>query len=91
MRTPKENGDGYRASSALERVNNLHGELLLVHSMADDNVHFRNTAEYSEALVQAGIQFQMQVYTNRDHGIRGGNTSYHIYSLIAKFFKTHLK
>ena len=91
MRTPKENGDGYRSSSALERVNDLHGELLLVHGMADDNVHFRNTAEYSEALVQASIQFQMQVYTNRDHGIRGGNTSYHIYSLIAKFFKTHLK
>ncbi len=91
MRTPKENGEGYTVSSAIERVNNLHGELLLVHGMADDNVHFRNTAEYSEALVQQGIQFRMQVYTNRDHGIRGGNTRNHLYSLIVDFFKTHLK
>lgn len=41
MRTPKENAEGYKASSAFTRANNLHGNLLLVHGMADDNVHFR--------------------------------------------------
>ena len=91
MRTPKENAEGYRASSALERVGKLHGKLLLVHGLADDNVHFRNTAEYSEALVQAGIQFDMHVYTNRNHSISGGNTSLHVYSLIANYFIDNLK
>ena len=91
MRTPKENADGYRLSSALERVNKLHGKLLLVHGLADDNVHFRNTAEYSEALVQANIRFDMHVYTNRNHGIYGGNTSLHVYSLIADYFIDNLK
>lgn len=91
MRTPKENADGYRVSSAMERVDKLHGKLLLVHGLADDNVHFRNTAEYSEALVQAGIFFDMHVYTNRNHSIYGGNTSWHVYSLIANYFIDNLK
>ena len=57
----------------------------------DDNVHFQNTAEYAEALVQADKQFDMQVYTNRNHGIYGGNTSVHIFTKITEYFRTHLK
>ncbi len=90
MRTPKENADGYTASSPMNRIDKLHGNLLLVHGMADDNVHFRNTVEYSEALVQAGVQFRMQVYANRNHSIYGGNTRLHLCTLLADFFKEHL-
>lgn len=64
MRTPNENASGY-AINPIERANKLHGDLLLIHGTADDNVHYRNAAEYSEALVQANKQFDMQVYTNR--------------------------
>ena len=61
MRTPKENGDGYRASSAINHVAALKGKLLLIHGSADDNVHFQNFMEYNEALVQANIQFETQI------------------------------
>ena len=74
MRTPKENGDGYQASSAISRASKLKGKLLLIHGSADDNVHLQNFMEYSEALVQANIQFDTQIYTNRNHSIFGGNT-----------------
>ena len=67
MRTPKENGDGYQASSAISRASKLKGKLLLIHGSADDNVHLQNFMEYSEALVQANIQFDTQIYTNRNH------------------------
>jgi dipeptidyl-peptidase-4 len=90
MRTPKENGEGYELSSPTSRINRLHGDLMLIHGLADDNVHFQNTAEFSEALVQANIPFQMHVYTNRNHSIYGGNTSLHLYSMIERFFKAHL-
>lgn len=90
MRTPNENPAGYD-DSPIARAEKLHGDLLIVHGTADDNVHFRNSAEYSEALVQAGKQFQMQVYTNRNHGIYGGNTRLHLYTRVAEFFMDKLK
>ena len=45
MRTPQENPDGYDQVNPMARVAQLHGALLLCHGLADDNVHFRNTAE----------------------------------------------
>lgn len=90
MRTPKENGEGYNAGSAILRAPQMQGKLLLIHGTADDNVHYQNCAEYSEALVQAGIQFDMQVYTNRNHGIFGGNTRNHLMNRVANFFINNL-
>ena len=91
MRTPKENMEGYNASSAILRADKLQGELLLIHGTADDNVHLRNASEYSEALVQADKQFDMHIYTNRNHGIRGGNTTKHLLTRVSNFFIEHLK
>lgn len=90
MRTPAENAAGYD-DCPISRAENLHGKLLLIHGTADDNVHYQNSAEYSEALVQAGKQFQMQVYTNRNHSIYGGNTRAHLYQRIADFFISSMK
>lgn len=90
MRTPKENAEGYKASSAFTRADKLHGNLLLVHGMADDNVHFQNCAEYAEQLVQLDKQFDMQVYTNRNHGIYGGNTRQHLYTRLTNFLLNNL-
>lgn len=90
MRTPKENAEGYKGSSAFTRADKLHGNLLLVHGMADDNVHFQNCAEYAEHLVQLNKQFDMQLYTNRNHGIYGGNTRYHLYTKLTNFFEKNL-
>lgn len=90
MRTPKENGEGYKTSSAITRADKLSGNLLLVHGMADDNVHYQNCAEYAEQLVQLGKQFDMQIYTNRNHSIFGGNTRMHLYTKLTNFFKNNL-
>ena len=90
MRTPNENAAGY-AINPMERAANLSGSLLLIHGTADDNVHFRNVAEMSEALVQANKQFEMQIYTNRNHSIYGGNTRYHLLTRMCDFFKRNLK
>ncbi len=90
MRTPKENGEGYDAGSPIKQAAKLQGKLLLIHGTADDNVHFQNCAEYSEALVQANKQFDMQVYTNRNHGILGGNTRNHLMNRVADFFIENL-
>jgi dipeptidyl-peptidase-4 len=90
MRTPQENASGYD-DSPLTRVEKLSGALLICHGMADDNVHFRNTSEYTEALVQADKDFSQLVYTNRNHGIYGGNTRLHLYRQCIQFFERELK
>jgi len=89
MRTPQENPDGYDISP-LHRFQKLHGDLLICHGLADDNVHFQNTAELAEQLTQANIQFEMQTYTNRNHGIFGGNTRRHLFTRIENFLDKHL-
>ena len=86
MRTPKENGSGYDVSP-VSRASKLSGRLLLVHGLADDNVHFRGAAEYTEALVQADKDFRQLTYTNRNHGIYGGNTRNHLFRQITQHFK----
>lgn len=90
MRTPKENYEGYKASSALQRAANLKGKLLIITGSADDNVHPQNTYEFVEALVQNDILFDMMVYTNRNHFITGGNSQYHIYNKMFNFLQQNL-
>ena len=89
MRTPGENGDGYDVCP-ISRASKLSGRLLLIHGLADDNVHFRNATEYTEALVQADKDFSELTYTNRNHSIYGGNTRNHLFRQITQHFKSML-
>lgn len=91
MRTPNENASGYDEVNPIARASQLHGALLLVHGLADDNVHYQNTAEYVEALVQADKDFRQLVYTNRNHSIFGGNTRNHLFRQCVNFFNEKLK
>lgn len=91
MRTPQQNPDGYDDNSPINNVEGITGNLLLIHGTADDNVHIQNTYEYTEAMVQANIPFDMHVYTNRNHSIRGANTRHHLYSKIIDSFEKNLK
>ena len=91
MRTPKENKKGYDEVNPIARASQLSGALLLCHGLADDNVHYQNTAEYVEALVQADKDFRQLVYTNRNHSIYGGNTRNHLFRQCLNFFNSELK
>ena len=90
MRTPKENPEGY-GDNAITRASKLSGALLICHGLADDNVHPQNTFEYAEALVQADKDFKENYYTNRNHGISGGNTRNHLLRQITQWFVEQMK
>ena len=91
MRTPQVNAEGYDENSPLNHAGDIKGRLLIIHGSADDNVHTQNTFEMTEKLVQAGVQFDMAIYTNRNHGIRGGNTTMHLYTKMTNFLKDQLQ
>ena len=91
MQMPKENGEGYAASSAINRIDKLNGRLLLVHGLDDDNVFFSNTTVYMQALIEKGIQFDMQVYPGKEHSLVGKSTRMHLFGKIVEFFDRELK
>ena len=91
MRTPQENPKGYDEVNPMARAPQLSGTLLICHGLADDNVHYQNTAEYVEALVQADKDFRQLVYTNRNHSIYGGNTRNHLFRQAINHFNAALR
>lgn len=85
MRTPQENPKGYDENSPINHVDKLKGNYLLIHGTADDNVHFQNAVDLMTALIKANKQFEQFSYPNKNHSIYGGNTRYHLYTLMTDF------
>lgn len=85
LKKPQDNPSGYDQNSPLNFARDLKGRYLLVHGTADDNVHVQNTMEWINALVKANKQFDQFIYPNRNHGIYGGNTRFHLYKKMTDF------
>ena len=90
MQTPQENASGYDENSPINHVDKLKGNFLLVHGSADDNVHVQNTMEMISALVKSNKQFDLFIYPDKNHGIYGGNTRYHLYKKMTDFILENL-
>ncbi|MBP6456567.1 MAG: S9 family peptidase [Chitinophagaceae bacterium] len=85
MRTPQENPTGYDENSPVFMTKKLKGNYLLIHGTADDNVHYQNAIEMQNALINDNKEFDSEAYPNKNHGIYGGNTRYHLYNKMTKF------
>jgi dipeptidyl-peptidase-4 len=90
MRTPQVNADGYDRNSPINHAERLKGNFLLIHGTGDDNVHFQNSMDFTNALIKANKQFEEFFYPNRNHGIYGGNTRLHLYRMMTDFLKRKL-
>ena len=90
MRRPQVNPRGYREASLMNYAEDLSGEVLIIHGTADDNVHVQHTMQYIDALVRAGKQFEMQLYTDDNHHLRKGNNAKHMHNRILLFLKKNL-
>jgi dipeptidyl-peptidase-4 len=90
MRTPKENARGYDDNSPIFHVDKLKGKFLLIHGTGDDNVHVQNSMDLVSALIKENKQFDLMLYPNKNHGIYGGNTRYHLFTLITDYILKNL-
>ena len=90
MGTPQENPDGYHDSSPVNFAAKLQGKLLIVHATGDDNVHFANTVELAEKLVEAEKYAEYQIYAGRGHGISDSAARIHIFNRVTQFFVENL-
>jgi dipeptidyl-peptidase-4 len=91
MNRPQENFRGYENTSAILQADKLNGRLLIIHGTADDNVHYQNTLLYTSKLVEAGKQFEMQIYTDKNHSILGKQARRHLYQRMFDFLEANLK
>ncbi|MHB8246535.1 MAG: S9 family peptidase [Acidimicrobiales bacterium] len=67
MGTPQSNPAGYESSSVFAHVGSMRGELLLVHGLIDENVHFRHTARLINRLVAAGKSYDLLCFPEERH------------------------
>lgn len=87
---PKDNAEGYEASSVFPYAKNLKGPLLIYHGMADDNVLFTNATKLFKVLQDEGLPFEMMTYPGAKHGVGGKKTSIHLKRTVVNFFKRNL-
>jgi dipeptidyl-peptidase-4 len=90
MGLPQENPDGYDDNSPINHVDGLKGDYLLVHGTGDDNVHYQNSIELARELIKANKQFEMMFYPDKQHGIRGENSHYHLFTKMTNFIEENL-
>jgi dipeptidyl-peptidase 4 len=91
MGLPSENADAYRDQSVVNSVGNLKGHLLLVQGTGDDNVHFANSIQYIQKLIDVDIPYDFQVYPRKTHSIAGPEARTHLFHRILAHFETYLK
>ncbi len=90
MGTPDSNPDGYRESSAATHVENLRGDLLIVHGLIDENVHFRHTARLINSLIKARKPYEFHLFPDERHMPRSLEDRIYMEERISDFFKRNL-
>jgi dipeptidyl-peptidase-4 len=87
---PASNADSYRDDSVVNSAANLKGRLLLVQGTGDDNVHFENSIQFIQQLIDTGIPYDLQIYPRKTHGIAGTEARTHVYNRILAHFERYL-
>jgi dipeptidyl-peptidase-4 len=91
MGVPQDDPDAYKRTSSLESVENYSGRLLLIHGSNDDNVHPQNTTKLIDALIKKRKQFDLMIYPNETHGIRGTDEVIHLWTMVYEYLERNLR
>jgi dipeptidyl-peptidase-4 len=89
MGTPQDNPEGYREASCMTFADRLRGKLLLIHGMIDENVHFRHTARFIDALIKANKPYELLLYPEERHMPRSEKDRRNMEERIVEFFKSN--
>ncbi|MDD5370759.1 MAG: S9 family peptidase [Anaerolineaceae bacterium] len=90
MGLPQKNPEGYQDSSVMAHVENMIGNLLLVHGLIDENVHFRHTARLINALIRAHKPYELLVFPDERHTPRRQADRVYMEERVAEFFLRNL-
>ena len=82
----QDNQKGYVESAPIEQAAKMRGNLLLIHSMMDDNVHPQNTMQLLTALANAGRDAELRIYPPGHHGAAYNLASYRLIQKVTDGF-----
>jgi dipeptidyl-peptidase-4 len=88
---PRENAATYKQDACITGAANLKGRLLIAHGTGDDNVHFANTIQFLQPLIDAGIPYDLQLFPRKTHSISGETARNELFNRILYQFETYLK
>ena len=89
MDTPYDNPEGYKFGSVMTHAENYKGNMLIVHGSTDDNVHMQNTFQLISLLQDLNKDFEMMIYPEQRHGVRGDKRK-HSRKLTENFWTKHM-
>jgi dipeptidyl-peptidase-4 len=90
MWIPQENAEGYKSSSVLSYINNLRSKYLLIHGLADDNVHPQNATVLAKGLEYARKPFSLMFYPTKNHSISGPGGTLPLFDLLERYIRENL-
>ncbi|MBB6146256.1 dipeptidyl-peptidase-4 [Silvibacterium bohemicum] len=88
---PAANPDVYQADSVQNAAKDLKGHLLLLHGTGDDNVHFANTIQYIQKLLDAGIPYDYNVFPRKTHSVAGPIAQTELHNRLLQQFEMYVK
>jgi dipeptidyl aminopeptidase/acylaminoacyl peptidase len=90
---PDKNREAYRRSSPITYARDLRRPLLILHGMVDDNVHFQDSVQLVEKLIELGKSeyFEVMFYPKESHAFIRPESWTDEYERILRFFDQHLK
>jgi dipeptidyl-peptidase-4 len=71
MKTPAENPEGYAYTNLVNVAGEIQAAPLIIHGLADTNVHLQNSVNFIQALEQADKPFFFVPLPNEDHHYEG--------------------
>ncbi len=87
-----ENTTNYEQSSVITHAAKLEGDMLIAHSLMDDNVHVINTYQLVKALTDAGKDVDLRIYPPGNHGVAYNWPSYQLlYQTYVDYLQEHLQ
>ena len=90
MDSPKTNPEGYKKANLLDKVQNLKGNLLMIHGAQDNVVVWQHSMKFLKAAVDHGVQLDYFVYPGHEHNVMGKDRV-HLMQKVTDYFDEYLK
>lgn len=90
MDTPEQNPEGFESSNLINHIDNLEGNLLIIHGSSDDVVVWQHSQMYLKAAVEKGKQVDYFDYPMHKHNVRGKDRV-HLMQKVTDYFNDYVK